>query len=173
MRRALATFATLFLLWAIVSQVNHLLSGLHIYLWVGGLFITYSALALPFRSGLAATLLGGLLIDATTPVGFGLHALLFAAAHVFIFNIRDRLPRDETTARVIIALFANLALFLVFSFSQIDRVPTPSAAWPRLILDLLCSQVFLTLVAPWFFALQARTVELADTFAAFYERRFQ
>lgn len=172
MRRALATFATLFLLWAIVAQVNHALSGTHIYLWIGGLFITFAALALPLRSGLAASLLGGLLVDATTAVSFGLHALLFALAHAFIFNIRDRLPRDETTARVVVALFANLALFLVFSFFQINRVPTPSTVWPRLILDLLCSQVFLTVVAPWFFALQTRTVEAADSLAALYERRF-
>lgn len=173
MRRTLALFATLFLLWAIVAQVNHALSGVHVYLWIGGLFVTYSALALPLRSGLAASLLGGLLVDATTSVSFGLHALLFALAHTFIFNIRDRLPRDETTARVIVALFANLALFLVFSFLQIGRVPTPSTVWPRLILDLLCSQVFLTLVAPWFFALQARTLDAADAFASAYERRFQ
>ena len=77
-----------------------------------------------------------------------------------IYHLRDRLPRDDTVARVIAALLANLALFLVFSFIQIARSPAPAAAWPRLIADLVCSQVFLALVAPWFFALQHRALVL-------------
>lgn len=173
MRRALVTFATLFLLWTMVSQLNHSLASLRIYLWVGGLFITHAALHLPLRSGLAASLLGGLLLDSVSPVAFGTHTLLFAIGHCLIFNIRDRLPREEATARVVIALFANLALFLVFSFLLIHRGPAPAAAWPRVVFDLICSQVFLTLVASWFFALQARALELTDMLAHSYERRLQ
>ena len=41
--------------------------------------------------------------------------------------------------------------------------PAPAAAWPRLIADLACSQVFLALVAPWFFALQLRALTLAGS----------
>jgi rod shape-determining protein MreD len=80
-----------------------------------------------------------------------------------VFHLRDRLPRDDTLARVIVALLANLALFLLFSFIQIARSPAPAVAWPRLIADLACSQVFLALVAPWFFALQLRAVSLAGS----------
>ena len=61
------------------------------------------------------------------------------------------------------ALLANLALFLMFSFIQIARSPAPAVAWPRLIADLACSQIFLALVAPWFFALQLRAVTLAGS----------
>ncbi len=173
MRHTVATFACLFLLWAIVAEVNHALTSAHIYLWIGGLFVTYAALVLPLRSGLAASLLGGLLLDATAPIAFGTHALLFATAHAFVFNLRDRIPRDETTARVVVALFTNLALFLVFSFLHIGRVPTPALVWPRLVLDLVASQLFLTLVAPWFFALQTHLLAAADRLATHYEHRFQ
>ena len=48
-----------------------------------------------------------------------------------------------------------LALFLAFSFTQIHDSPAPATVWPRLIADLVCSQLFLVLVTPWFFALQA------------------
>jgi rod shape-determining protein MreD len=161
MRRTLVTFLTLLLLWVVVAQVNHILSGTHVYLFVGGLFVTYAALQLPLRDGLAAVLLAGLLCDANTPVPFGLHTLLFASACAVICNLRDHVPRDETVARVIVALLTNLALFLVFSFALIGRSPAPGAVWLRLIFDLLCSQVFLALIAPWFFALQARTLVLA------------
>lgn len=160
MRRTLVTFVTLLVLWVLVGQVNHLLSDLHVYLFVGGLFVAYAALVLPLRDGLAAVLLAGLLCDAGAPVPLGLHALLFAAAHVIVFNLRDSVPRDDTISRVIVALLANLGLFLVLSFALIGRGPAPASVWPRLIFDLVCSQVFLALIAPWFLALQARTLVL-------------
>jgi rod shape-determining protein MreD len=163
MRLTLVTALTLLLLWTVVAQVNHALAGLRVYLFVGSLFVTFAALKLPLRSGLGASLLGGLLCDANTPVTFGTHTLLFAAAHAVVFHLRERLPRDDTLARVLVALLANLALFLMFSFIQIARSPAPAVAWPRLIADLAGSQVFLALVAPWFFALQSRAVSLADS----------
>lgn len=160
MRRTLVTFLTLLVLWVLVAQVNHLLGPAQVFLFVGGLFVAYAALMLPLRDGLAAVLMAGLLCDATEPVRFGTHLLLFAAAHAVVFNIRDRLPREETVARVIVALLVNLALFLVLSFALVGRGPSPGELWPRLILDLVCSQLFLALVAPWFFALQMRTLVL-------------
>jgi hypothetical protein len=42
-------------------------------------------------------------------------------------------------------------------------LPAPAAAWPRQIADLVCSQVFLALIAPWFFALQHRALALTGT----------
>ena len=161
MRRTFVTFLTLLVLWVVIAQANHVLSGAHVYLFVGGLFVTYAALQVPLRDGLAAVLLTGLLCDANAAVPFGLNTLLFAAAYVIIFNVRDHVPRDETVARVIVALLANLGLFLVFSFALIGRGPAPGTVWPRLIFDLICSQVVLALIAPWFFALQARALVLA------------
>ena len=161
MRHTLVTFLTLLLLWTLVAEVNHALSGLRVYLFVGALFVIYAALMLPWNAGLASTLLGGLLCDANAPVWFGTHLLLFTATYVVIFHLRNRLPRDDTVARVVIALLANLALFLIFSFTQIGGSPAPAAAWPRLIADLVCSQVFLALIAPWFFALQHHALLLA------------
>jgi cell shape-determining protein MreD len=161
MRHTLATCLTLLLLWALVAEANHALSNLRVYLFVGGLFVTYAALMLPWRAGLAASLLGGLLCDANAPVAFGTHLVLFAAAFAVLSHLRDRLPREDTVARVIVALLANLGLFLLFSFTQISGSPAPAAVWPRLIADLVCSQVCLALIAPWFFALQHRTLLLA------------
>ena len=134
--------------------------------FLGSMLGLAGSTAAPTASGVfdwpsAATGLAGLLCDASTPVPFGTHLLLFAAAHTVIYNLRDRVPRDQTGTRVIIALLANLGLFLVFSFFLIGRSPAPAEVWPRLIFDLACSQVFLALVAPWFFALQTRALELA------------
>jgi rod shape-determining protein MreD len=89
-----------------------------------------------------------------------------------IFRVRDRVPRDETVARVVIALLANLVLFLVFSFLEVSRLPAPAAVWPRIGCDLICSQIFLTLVAPWFFALQEQALALARVPPAEHDRAF-
>jgi len=161
MRHTLVTFLTLLLLLALVAEINHVLSGLRVYVFVGALYVVYAALMLPWRAGLATTLLGGLLCDANAPVWFGTHVLLFAATFAVISHLGNRLPRDDTVARVIVALLANLALFLLFSFTQIAGSPVPGGAWLRLIADLVCSQILLALIAPWFFALQHRALLLA------------
>jgi rod shape-determining protein MreD len=162
MRRVLVLSATMLLLWTVASQVNHVLSSFRFYVYVGGLFVTYAALTQPMRHGIIASVLGGLFCDLNGPADlFGTQALLFAAAHVSVFHIRDRIPRDETASRVVVALLSNLAVFLALSFSQIHLSPAPAAAWPRLLTDLVCSQIFIAIVAPWFFALQVHALILA------------
>jgi rod shape-determining protein MreD len=173
MRRTLVLFATLLLLWLVVVQLNHGLAPRHIYLWVGGLFVAHAALHEPLRGGLTASALAGMLWDATTPVAFGTHLLLFSAVHVLLFNLRDRLPREDTAAQVVIVLLVNLAAFLVFSFLQVSQVPAPAAVWPRIIFDLICSQVLIALVTPWFLALQERALHLAMPLAERFGSSFE
>ncbi len=161
MRRTLALFASSLVLWTLVTQLNDALAGYRVYLFAGALFVTFAALTQPHGAGLAATMLGGFVCDAHAPVAFGLHAMLFAAAHLALFRIRDRVPRDDFVSAIVVVLLTNLALFLMFSFTQIHTVPLPGVTWPRLMVDLICSQVFLALITPWFFALQASTLRLA------------
>ncbi|MSU66573.1 MAG: hypothetical protein EXS38_10840 [Opitutus sp.] len=162
MRRTFVLAATLIVLWAVVTELNHGLTGWRGYLFVGGLYAVFAALLQPFRSGFATTVIGGLICDAHAPTAlFGTHALLFALAHVGVFHLRDRIPRDDTAARIVVSLLTNLALFLLFSFTQIHHSPAPATAWPRLFADLVGSQVFVALVTPWLFALQSRALVLA------------
>ena len=171
MRRTLILFFTQLLLWALIAQVNHALSGYRVYLFTGALYLTFAALMQPLRAGLIATILMGFVCDAQAPINPELpsllyslahtHTLLFVAAHLFIFHWRDRVPREDPVACVVVALIANLALFLAFSFLQILFSPAAASAWSRLIVDLLCSQLFLAVIAGWFFALQARALVLA------------
>jgi rod shape-determining protein MreD len=161
MRGALALFLTLYLLRALVAEVNSALSGIHIWLFAGGLFVAYSALMMPFRSGFTVSVLAGLLCDSVTPVAFGTHAALFGIAHAIVFNARERLQRDETAVRVAVALLVNLGLFLALTFARIRIAHGGAFAWPRMLSDLAWSEVAVALVAPWFFALQVHTLELA------------
>jgi len=161
MRGAVALFLTLYVLRALVAEANSALSGMHIWLFAGGLFVAYSALAMPFREGFAASVLGGLLCDAVTPVAFGTHAALFGAAHAVVYNARERLQRDETPVRVLVALLLNVALFIALTVVRLLMTHGAPVAWPRILSDLVWSQLVLLLIAPWFFALQVRTLELA------------
>lgn len=161
MRRTFVIAGSLILLWALVAQLNDALSGARVYIFAGALFVAFAALTQPRRSGLVAVMLAGLVCDAHSPVTFGTHMLLFAAAHFTLFHIRERVPRDDNVAAIAVVLLTNLALFLVFSFTQIHDAPVPAAAWTRLIADLVCSQLFLVLVTPWFFALQSGALALA------------
>lgn len=171
MRRIIALFLSALLLWSLVAIANHYLAPWHVFLFVGGLFVTYVALQLPLRAGLYASLLAGLLCDAGTGVRFGLHAVLFGLAHAAVFNLRGRLDRDGTATQVVVALLANLALFLGLSLTQIGALPVPGAAVLRLLWDLLWSQLALIVIAPWFFAVQRRALALADPLTAFLERQ--
>jgi cell shape-determining protein MreD len=161
MRGAAVLFLTLYVLRALVAELNTALSGFHLWLFAGGLFVAYSALAMPFHEGFAASLLGGFLCDAMSPVAFGTHAGLFAVAHVAVYNLRERLQRDETFVRVVVALLVNVFLYLAISFVRIGPVNGRAAEWPRALADLVWSEAVIILIAPWFFALQLRTLEMA------------
>jgi rod shape-determining protein MreD len=166
MRRALVLFAPLLLLWALVAELNHALSGWHVYVFVGGLYVGFSALTQPLRPGFAATLLAGFVCDAGTPVVFGTHAVLFGLAHAVVFRLRDRVPRQDNIAATLLTLFTNFGLFLALSFTQFHSSAPPAALWPRLLADLVGSQIVVVLITPWFFALQGRAIELVETVVA-------
>lgn len=161
MRRLAILLLSQVLLWALVGQLNHALTGVRVYVFAAALYIAHATLWQPWRTGLLAAVLGGLLCDASAPVAFGTHMLLFAAAHVATFQLRERLPREDPIGVVVIVLLVNFGLFIVFSLTQIGHSPVPGAMAIRLLVDLVCSQVLLALITPWFFALQARALVLA------------
>lgn len=161
MRRGLIVFGTLVLLWTLIGIVNDQLSGLRVHLFVGGLFVAFAAVALPFRAGFWTVLAGGALCDVGSPLPFGTFALLFAAAQAVLTRMRERLPHGHTIGRVAIALLVNLGLYLVVSFARLHGAPEPGAYWLRALIDLAFSQAAIVLAAPWFFALQERTLAYA------------
>lgn len=160
-RRVVVVFGCGLLLWLLVGQINHYLAPARLYIWVGGLFVTYAGLRLPAQEGFTASFLLGLLLDAASPVPFGLQAFLFGIAHLVLVRLRHRLAGDVTLVAVTVALLTNLALFLVLTLSRMDELPQTAASGLRLLMDLVTSQCLLVLLAPWYFALQARALEIA------------
>ena len=180
-RSWLIVFGTTLLLWTLVDQLNFYLAPSGAYLSVGGLLVAFAALRLNFRPGLTATLLVALAVDAIEPVPqfggrlfYGPSVVLFATAHVLIFQLRTRFPREETIFGVVTALLANLGLFLGLSFIYLGPGGHLAAGtgWMRLFADLGWSQLFIALVAPWFLALQQRALELGRVDLAAQSPRF-
>jgi hypothetical protein len=158
-RAFILTMATL-LLALLLGQLNHYLAVWQIHVWCGGLFVAFVALRMGYRTGATVAFIAGLLLDAGEPITFGTQGFLFLAAHAVIFNMRARAPRDETVVGVVIALLANLGLILALSFLRIDPAIETARSWMRAFADLLASQIVLALIAPWFFSIQTRLLEL-------------
>jgi rod shape-determining protein MreD len=145
--------ANLLLLW-LYGLANNCLVSLSVYIFPSGLLVVYAALRLDALHGYTATALTALACDALMPVPFGTSVALLGLVHTAVFYGRQRFPREEPVFATVVALVANLFVFLALSFALIGRNPRPGVAWLRLFSDLVASQIVLALITPWFFALQ-------------------
>lgn len=159
-RRLFVTIGTGFVLLLMVRQANHLLAPAGLSLWLGGLVVALPAMRLNFRTGLVGSAVLGLVMDAWSPLFFGLHAGLLALAHVIIFRIRNRIETTEPTIGILVALIANLALFTALTMITLGQTSGGAVSAMRLLGDLVISQVTLALITPWFFSLQVRGLEM-------------
>ncbi len=168
-RWLIVTLANL-LLWWLTGLANHYLAAFHVpllgdwsvYLYLGGLLVTYSALRLDAAHGLTATILTALLVDSLEPVPFGTSLFLFSLVHVVVLYGRHRFPREGAIFAVVVALLANLFLVIALSFILVGANPHPASAWLRIFVDLFFSQAVIALVTPWFIALQDRAMEIVQ-----------
>ena len=158
--RWLIVFLANLLLWWLVGMLNHFLADASLHCYIGGLFVVYSSLRLDYRHGLVAVLMTGLMIDAAAPVPYGTSMLLLGLVHATLIYGRRRFPREGALFGIVVALFANLFLFIFLSFLLAGANPRPGSAWLRLFVDLLASQLLIAAVTPWFLALQDRAMEL-------------
>ncbi len=160
LRWLLALGANLLLLW-LAGLANHYLAPFSVHLYPAGLLVVFPALSLDQRHGFTAIALTGLAFDALSPAPFGTHLVLLGLVHAALRYGRNRFPRDEPIFATVVALLANLFLFLALSFLLIGAHPRPAEGWMRLFADLLFSQLAVGLVTPWFMALNRRLLHLA------------
>ena len=155
--------SNLLLLW-LVGLANHNLAQFSFLWWdhcsvalyLGGLLVTYAALRLDSRHGWISTLLTGLAADSLTALPFGTSLVLFSIVYAILLQGRHRFPREEPVFAIVVALLANLFLFIAISFLLVGNSPRPAGAWLRLFSDLLVSQGAVALLTAWFIALQNR-----------------
>ena len=142
----------------LVRGLNHHLAPWQLHLSVGGLLIALAALRLHPRAALACAFAIGLGLDSLTPVPFGENALLLLTATALVLGVRHRIPRDELPVGIAVAIIVNLLLLLARTLLHSSDWPDPSAGWLRIFADLVASQLFIAVIAPWFFALQRHSL---------------
>ncbi len=158
--RWIIPFAANLLLAMVAGEANHYLAPYGCSILLSGLALPVAGLRLSLRPGLLAMALTGLAMDALGPTAFGANAVLLMAGLLVLHSIRHRLVRDGATAHVVVALLANLVIFVtqpmlgggLFAYAA----PTPG----RIVMDLLLSQIVLAAAALWFFAIQERALVL-------------
>ena len=160
-RRTLVVVIVGLLLLVVQGQLNHYLAPLRLSVWLGGLFIAFSALRLAPQQGFNASFLLGLILDATQPVPFGLNAFLFSIVHLLILRVRNRFALQHISVGISTALITNLVLFVVLTFVIVGQTPGAALSGVRLLCDLALSQLFILIITPWFFALQDSALDLA------------
>ena len=156
------------LLWWLVGTGNHYLGRFSflwmdycsIHLYVGGMFVVYPALKLNSKQGWIAIALTGLMMDALEPVPFGTSMILLGLVYATLLYGRRRFPREGSIFSIVVALFANLFLFIALSFLLVGASPRPGETWLRIFVDLLASQFLILLITPWFFSLQEKSMEM-------------
>ena len=79
-RWLIVILANLLLGW-LTGLVNHYLAPLSLHLYITGLLVVFAGLRVDPKQGFIATLLTGLLLDATMPVPFGTHLVLLGLIH--------------------------------------------------------------------------------------------
>lgn len=159
-RRMIVVLGAAWILLTLLRQTNHAFTAWGVSIWLGGLLIAYPALHLNPKTGFTCCFLIGMMLDAWSPLGFGTQAVLFGAAQIIIHRIRKRFAASELAIGITVSLITNLILFVIITFIVIGRSHGGPVSGLRLLVDLAVSQVVLVLIAPWFFALQQRALDL-------------
>ncbi len=157
--RTLVLLAIGILLQFLVGEMNHYLSPLHVYLYLGGLLITFPLLRFRYKQGFLYACLIALFHDATAPIPFGTSMILFLTAHTIVFALRSKFRREEPAAAIAVAFLLNGAIILALSVIQMPDHHFASQYWQRVVFDLFLSQAVLLLVAGWCFALQSEALK--------------
>ncbi len=152
--RTVVVVAITLMLHFLIAELNHYLSPLHVYLYAGGLLITFPCLRFRYSQGFGFVCLTALFHDSATPTPFGTSLILFLTAHAVIYALRSRFPREGLPAAIGVALVLNALLFLALSLMQVPDAPLGPLYWRRILVDLALSQTAVLLMAGWFFSLQ-------------------
>jgi rod shape-determining protein MreD len=149
-----------FILILLTTQLNHYLSVFSLYLFLLGLPVSFAGLSLSLRNGIIATAITGLLIDAITPLPYGLHFALCLISFTIIYAIRSRIPSKENVTIIVVILLTNLFLFFAVTVYVYLTGFNSSFSPLHIVSDLIASQITLLLITRWFFAFQPALLTL-------------
>ncbi len=159
LRQFLIVLAANGILVFLVAELNSSLAPWSVSLTVGGILTVFPALKLPVRSGFPVVLLTGALLDALTPVPFGLFLFAFGFLYVVLHRGRNRFRTRRAFHLAVVACAVNLLLLLALGawFAPSAGLLTYGA---RFVLEALFSETVVFALSFWFFDLQEKSLDL-------------
>ena len=99
----------------LLSQLNQTLATVSLFLFVNGLLISFPALFLPLGQGMAAVFLISIFYDSGEPWKMGASMIPNLITFTALYYIRDRIQYNNRRVFMMVALTANLFLFLYYT----------------------------------------------------------
>lgn len=140
------------LLFWLTGMVNDALGPLGIQLSLGALYVIMPAVCLSHGWGVFLVFITGLMIDASLPVTFGFHAVIFAVAITLLHGFQPKLARAGLGQLILLALAFNTGFILIEGFLLADSLLGFGLYWLRLSTDILVSSLAIGIAGWWFFA---------------------
>lgn len=160
-RQVLILLATHVLLIWILQMVNHALSPWKLHLLLPGLLITFAALNLRAGPALLTVGLTGLWVDAAGPAPFGVFTVIYLLVAGILFRLRIQWHREQRREAYSLCHLANFLAVCAAALLLGGPGVLQGTYWLRLAIDLALSHLILFPLAPWFFKLQLRSLEIA------------
>src|SRR5690606_14472132 len=123
-RSILVVLANLLII-LLTAELNHYLSPLSVYIYLGGALLTFGILRMSLRQGLLANGLTGLVLDSLDPFPFGHTFLLVVACHAVVFSIRGHFARENVRSGVLVAIGVNAVMMTVCTIYAAPEAPLP------------------------------------------------
>ena len=139
-------------LYLLLGQLNTVISGFSLYLHADALYIIFFGLFLNRFSGLFYSALLGLLVDAMNPAPNGSFALAYIGLWLFFVWCQRRIRRQNPLHIRTVAILGQFFLLSAVTLIMIGKSGAHAVYWPRLLIDMAFSLVFVFLTAsPWCF----------------------
>ncbi|MEM8550528.1 MAG: hypothetical protein AAGF10_07035 [Verrucomicrobiota bacterium] len=146
--------ASNFLLYALVGMINSTLAAYGLALSLGALYLILPAMCMRFGWGLLLVFVTGLLVDASLPIPFGFHAVIFAIAYAAIHGMQRNLSKAGMGQLILLAIGLNLLLMLLETFVLGRPLIGLSDFWLRIGSDMALSTLVLIPLGWWFLSWQ-------------------
>lgn len=163
--RWLVVFAGNIVFLLLVGQANHYLTDVswlglargQMYLFVLGLPLAFAALRLNLASAVLATVGTALAVEAGLPVTDGAVLLPASACVCVTIAFRAHFNRFEISTAIFAGLIMNLVMMIAITV-VVQR--GGGVSLPRILVDLLLSQLALAGLTAWFFAAQTELLRV-------------
>lgn len=152
--RFIILFVSNLLLFQLLQLVNQTLEIHGLTLYLDGLFLFMPAMVLRLRWALIQVAFLALWADASLPITFGFHLVLWSIATTALFYSRQGLRRVSRFHQSLACLLVTVVLLLLQGVILGGPYLLNPAYWQRLLADLVLSILLFFPVAYWFLSFE-------------------